>query len=788
MKLILKIWLILFGVLFIFTAKNSYYRNSANLSTIISRHPWSGEFKATNDRLGIVAVKFNPWPEGVSDPVRFKIKAKGSADWYYQSEYYNASNTPTFFPFGFPIIDDSKGKIYQLEIESPVEVSTPYFLTKYSFPLSYLKQNQSQIPGFIIEKILSWFWALTAVPLINYLLILLLGLLLTIKQTIIKPMQNWLTCLWLLLIGSVVSQAIFGSSEKLEWGIYMFFGATLIPLAFVIKRISLVKFQPIYALTLAVLIFWLSLTKNLEANQLQLLSLALLVPQALLVNLVGILAVISFFPNIYYPGLIILLTLSIYFIYWRVKVRLPIKLKLPVWLAVFLLLIMIFYLVQKPIPYHHYSFYLGPAFDVIKGKSLLGDTPSQYGYLSIQFLAAILRRVGFSLANFHLLNLVSFAVYYLIASLILLKQVKNKWLGFLAAIIFITLQTVFSDFNYALLPSTGPWRFGIGLLILWGLTYLPSTAGFILGSILSAIALFWSAETAIYVVPAWLATCLFFKNPKSKLFIFGITSLTIFLVIVYKEFLIFHTLPRISDYFEYAFAFKDGSGALPIPLYGNYYLIICITILGIVAVVKKFSPLLVFITIHNLAIFSYFISRSHENNIVNLAGFFLIELILSIKVLRPKKIYALPLVLFLVLYAVSLVNQIKSLHQEFPTKTIPSLPVLATAINQYQFQSQPVVLLSKDNDTRLLIESNIKNELPLNPALMTNWLGRTWLDKYVYPAIDRLPIGTVVIMEPEASQNFLRPAVERLRSRFQLQPIGIIHPQELEIYQIIEAI
>ena len=177
-----------------------------------------------------------------------------------------------------------------------------------------------------------------------------------------------------------------------------------------------------------------------------------------------------------------------------------------------------FYLVQKPIAYHHYSFYLGPAFDVIKGKSLLGDTPSQYGYLSIHFLATILERIGFSFKNFHLLNLFLFAGYYLLGSLVLLKLNKNKFLGLITAIIFITLQPLFSDYSRVLLPSTGPLRFGFGLLIIWGLVYLSNSAAFIFGSIFSAIALFWSAETAIYIIPAWLMTCLFFKYPKRKIF------------------------------------------------------------------------------------------------------------------------------------------------------------------------------------------------------------------------------------------------------------------------------
>ena len=45
-------------------------------------------------------------------------------------------------------------------------------------------------------------------------------------------------------------------------------------------------------------------------------------------------------------------------------------------------------------------------------------------------------------------------------------------------------------------------------------------------------------------------------------------------------------------------------------------------VLGIITAVKFPAPILIFTAIHNLAIFSYFVSRSHENNIIHIAGFF----------------------------------------------------------------------------------------------------------------------------------------------------------------------
>ena len=123
--------------------------------------------------------------------------------------------------------------------------------------------------------------------------------------------------------------------------------------------------------------------------------------QIILINITWIIVVTSYFNidiNKYTPSRIIIIisivgvtTIGYLLLKKNYKEKNCIRLngkKKILWILLFIFLgILLFIWNQRPIEYHHYSYYVGPIFDVIKGKSLLHDTPSQYGYLSINFLA-----------------------------------------------------------------------------------------------------------------------------------------------------------------------------------------------------------------------------------------------------------------------------------------------------------------------------------------------------------------------------------------------------------------
>lgn len=113
-----------------------------------------GEFVAQENNLGIVAVRFHTYERINSDSLIFRIKQKGSPTWYYQNLYkVNQFQPEKLFTFGLPVISDSKGKVYDIELESTkgkrndaVAISTqePVFVSKYSFSKSIIIHNPKQ--------------------------------------------------------------------------------------------------------------------------------------------------------------------------------------------------------------------------------------------------------------------------------------------------------------------------------------------------------------------------------------------------------------------------------------------------------------------------------------------------------------------------------------------------------------------------------------------------------------------------------------------------------------------
>lgn len=160
--------------------RSQYYEVSNeqfnNITTIIKKEQWkqlrtvnilaknkiNGTFTAVTDYLGIISVPFNTHNKSINDKIIFRLKEEGKKDWYYQGTY----NTNQFqndipFPFGFPIIKNSKNILYMFEIESlegnnsePYSLSKalPNFFTKYKFSKSELSNNPYILLKFLIVK------------------------------------------------------------------------------------------------------------------------------------------------------------------------------------------------------------------------------------------------------------------------------------------------------------------------------------------------------------------------------------------------------------------------------------------------------------------------------------------------------------------------------------------------------------------------------------------------------------------------------------------------------------
>lgn len=133
---------------------------------LLARDKITAEFKAGVNNLGIISVKFNTYKRLNDDYLIFRIKEKGAKSWYYENKYKTDQFVPDdYFPFGFPPIENSKNKVYQIEIESSAGIKgdavslsrqTDYFLSKYNYPKELLMSHKLIIASFVFYKVISY--------------------------------------------------------------------------------------------------------------------------------------------------------------------------------------------------------------------------------------------------------------------------------------------------------------------------------------------------------------------------------------------------------------------------------------------------------------------------------------------------------------------------------------------------------------------------------------------------------------------------------------------------------
>ncbi len=176
----------------------------------------TGQFTAKNNYLGIVLLRFNryikPDYRG-EDVLSFRLKEKGAKDWYYYNNYRSGLvENQLLFPIGFPVIFDSKNKVYVFEIKSlfgnntnalELSNSNPILLTGYQLPKSEIFGSKLRIIKFLFEKTINSFTNLDFIfnstifllPLILYIL----WQLILKKLGFVKQFFSFLTILLIIL-------------------------------------------------------------------------------------------------------------------------------------------------------------------------------------------------------------------------------------------------------------------------------------------------------------------------------------------------------------------------------------------------------------------------------------------------------------------------------------------------------------------------------------------------------------------------------------------------------------
>lgn len=309
------------------------------------------------------------------------------------------------------------------------------------------------------------------------------------------------------------------------------------------------------------------------------------------------------------------------------------------------------------------SFIVGSAQLVRDGGWLLWSVPSQYGFLNIWLLAhAPFETVWQSLyfLNSLLLTLQAALIYAFVTKL------KSGWMHRVFSLI-ITLAATLMLPGWA--PElTGPnlsasvsafrfiWCFAL-LYVIFEIAlsrqvfgkkkqrqFLPEN-NYLIGSCIWTVGCLWSFENVIFCSAIWIPFLLIMSwrgglqwRKFIILFIpFIVIALTICVIYIYKV----GGMPDFRSYFEYALIYQGGFGSLPMKLTGGIWVpvvIFSILIAGASSSIGRNSDIPMILYLSTLcflwATVSYFVSRSHENNITNLTPQFLMALAAGLRILN----------------------------------------------------------------------------------------------------------------------------------------------------------
>ncbi len=176
----IKFFIIPFLLIFFWWISSLLFNNKISFSTLVYKegviiqqtdkgkllkgNKILGEFISKDNHLGIIILNLKDFVKPDyrgEDVLSFKLKEKGDRDWFVVNNYRSGLMEHQLqFPFGFPQIENSKGKIYQFEITSlygndtnAIELSnSKYINTAYQYSRKEIAGSKLRLVSFIFKK------------------------------------------------------------------------------------------------------------------------------------------------------------------------------------------------------------------------------------------------------------------------------------------------------------------------------------------------------------------------------------------------------------------------------------------------------------------------------------------------------------------------------------------------------------------------------------------------------------------------------------------------------------
>lgn len=499
---------------------------------------------------------------------------------------------------------------------------------------------------------------------------------------------------------------------------------------------------------------------------------------------------------------------------------------------------------------HHHDFYLGPVNDMAHGRMMLIDVWAQYGVGAYYALLAALSVLPLNHGGLVLFLSTVMAAQYVLVYVTLRTAIRSHALV-ISAMLAAVMANIFASIgSYVVYPSVGPLRFGLPYLVIAAAVAAarwPQHARTVrLGQlVVIAIAAVWSFETFVYTGVTWfaLAALLAFGRTRAGRWVFvrelataATVSLGAVLALSVGTRVASGTWPDWGGYFAYIRLYSVGEfGTLPLDLWSPGLLmaaVIFLSAVGLVSVARDerariSGPVLAGLagfTGFAASTFTYFLGRSHPNNLLNLlvpvcalgclwASIFLGPLDRGHRARRVVPL-ALVLIVFASLTAYGLPSAMQKWHNTAFAHAVPfadghlpghgglslrtSLQDLwagrtfddsivdngAMMLQRYD-PGDGAALVVVPQTTEILLKVRRVNLLPIsNPEEDTLVLAREW--PRIAAAIDAVPAGTILLtstLVPQTGPPILQRALEELRIRFDFEVLDS-SPNGLQVVRV----
>lgn len=304
-----------------------------------------------------------------------------------------------------------------------------------------------------------------------------------------------------------------------------------------------------------------------------------------------------------------------------------------------------------PLVGHDYSYFFGPIWEIVHGKTIYTDVSSQYGFLSVLLFSLLFKFKFFSFPSFPAFIWSLYIIEYFLCFYLIYKISRSTITSTLGILSIITIN-YFSLYHLpASIAQSGPLRW-LALVASLALFYkykrFDSKRFIFLISLLS----FWTLDIGISLIMSYLFTLFILKLTNSidfKRLIKACSSFMLSLILIFLSINLIHFLLGYK-LINFLLVFKklgqysqSGFGMIPIDSYSHFWIVILIYFSSIIYFFRTSpNPLLnkegnlrggelqTLLFSANLALFSsaYFVGRSHDNNLFHISVLPLLTLFL----------------------------------------------------------------------------------------------------------------------------------------------------------------